>query len=87
MAHDGLELVELSIHHTDVEANMLAARLKDAGIEARVFSTASDVLGFMSDTTFPHGGAQVRVTETDLERAKPILAEFLAEDRSAEAGD
>lgn len=81
MSHedDHKQLVELGIFHTEMEAELLVNRLKGAGIEARTFSAATGGLGFMSDTTFPHGGAQVAVPEKDLDAARRILAEFQAE--------
>lgn len=80
-------LVELTICHTELLAALLRGRLEEEGIEAVVFSTASEGLGFMTDTTFPHGGAQVRVRESDLAAAQRILAEFEAERVSGEEAD
>ncbi|MFG0328922.1 MAG: putative signal transducing protein [Phycisphaerales bacterium] len=82
MTHDPNDLEELAVFHTEGEAQLLVARLESAGIDAVVFATATGGIGFISDTTFPHGGAQVRVREADLPKAKSIYEEFLAENES-----
>lgn len=79
MESDPDQLVELSVFSTGLEAQLLVARLEEAGIEGRAFATASEGLGFMSSTTFPHGGTQVLVRRADAERATEILAEFQSE--------
>ncbi|MBL1218101.1 MAG: hypothetical protein D8M59_11470 [Planctomycetes bacterium] len=81
--HDSL--VELTVCHTELEAQLLKERLGEEGIDAVVFSTASEGLGFMTDTTFPHGGAQVRVREADQTAAHRILRTFEAEHEEGSA--
>jgi len=79
MTHDPDQLVELAIFPNEMVATLFLNRLKEEGIEGGVFGTASGGLGFISDTTFPHGGAQVRVRRGDLDEAKQILEAYRSE--------
>ena len=82
--NDPNQLVELVSLPSDLEAELLVARLKEAGIEAVPFSTAHDATGFLS-TAMPHGGVGVNVRRRDFDRAKAIVAEF--ESETPEAAD
>lgn len=76
MEYDPNELVELGIFPSEMLAQLFKNRLEEEGIDAIIFSTASDGLGFLSSSTFPHGGAQIKVKLDDLNNAKALLEEF-----------
>ena len=87
MSSDPNRLVELAACHTEMEAQLLVARLSEEGIDAVIYATGSAGLGFMSTATFRHAGAQVRVRASDEERAQAILEAFLAERPEEAEGD
>ncbi len=79
MAHDPDQLVELVVFEQEFVAVLLKDRLAESAISSEVFATATDGIGFISASTFPHGGAQVRVRRNDLDVARQILDAFRKE--------
>ncbi|HTL86624.1 MAG TPA: DUF2007 domain-containing protein [Acidimicrobiia bacterium] len=68
--HDHESIVPLADFPSEFEANIAAATLKDAGIDARV-----EVLRLGAYSSSLGGVIRVVVFENDLERARALLAE------------
>lgn len=65
-----MALIALDTYSTITEANLVKARLSDAGIESVV---RSDDLGAMTPTMITVRGVQVMVNEEDEAEARAIL--------------
>jgi hypothetical protein len=68
--HDNESIVPLADFPSEFEANIAAATLKDAGIDARV-----EVLRLGAYSSNLGGVIRVVVFENDVERARALLAE------------
>lgn len=74
------DITEIARFSTEFEARMALARLKAAGIDAKIVS--DDAGGAFPSLTMLAGGVRVLVRAEDAEAATKVLVESLGDDES-----